>query len=101
MRASTASPIANQRVLHLEPVAPLHFIARERAQRFANEVAVGHFDDGVGILLGDRDRETVVLNRSMKSGTRASSTRHTVCTRNAIFRLSLLSTASSPVKSSV
>ncbi len=34
----------------------------------------------------------------MNSGTCASSTRHTVWTRNAIFRLSRLSTASSPEK---
>jgi len=37
----------------------------------------------------------------MNSGTRLSSTRQTVCTRKAIFRLSRLRTASSPVKSSV
>jgi hypothetical protein len=43
----------------------------------------------------------VVLKRSMKSGTRVSSTRHTVWTRKAIFRLSRLNTASSPTKSSV
>jgi hypothetical protein len=37
----------------------------------------------------------------MNIGTRVSSMRQPVCTRNAIFRLSRLSTASSPVKSSL
>jgi hypothetical protein len=41
----------DQRFLDLEPVAPLHFVARERAQRFAHEVRVGHLDDRIGIVL--------------------------------------------------
>ena len=44
---------------------------------------------------------TVVLNRSMNSGTRASSTRHTVWTAKEILRLSRLSTECSPANSSV
>jgi len=37
----------------------------------------------------------------MNSGTSFSSTRQTVCTRNEIFRLSRLNTASLPVNSSL
>ena len=44
---------------------------------------------------------TVVLKRSMNIGIRVSSIRHTVWTLNPIFRLSRLSTVSSPMKSSV
>ena len=70
MRASTASPIANQLVLHLEAVAPLHFVARVRAERFADEVAVGHFHDGVGVTIlrvaRDRRAEAVHEERHLR-----------------------------------
>ena len=51
MRASTASPIGDQRVLHFQAVAALHLVAREGPQRLAHEVAVGDLDDRVGVVL--------------------------------------------------
>ena len=69
----------DQRVLHLEAVPPLHFVARERPQRLAHEVPVRDLDDGVRILLVAPPL-TVVLKRSMNSGT-ASRRRATPCGR--------------------
>ena len=57
----------HQRFFHVEAVAPLHFVARKRAERLADEVSVRHFDDGVRILfeggVGDRGAEPLHEHR--------------------------------------